>query len=260
MGFLILSFLLLSVPRLFLAGINVRKILDSFLVSVLFDFVGVFSEWVVFLVLHAAGGSDVLFFKPLWVGRNGFLESFVVIDGFSNVFFGLLVVVCLFVLVVQLTCCYSFGMRIAGLVCVFAFPLHRFFFFVEEVFEFFVVQYFVYGVGVCVSVLVFWVVVEPLVFSCCVFLAYDFGVDIPVVFTDLSLMWVAGRDGGFFASVPAFLFRFFRAVGVFFLSLLLAFQRDFGSVLWLGSCVGVGGVGVTVPYLGFLVWVVFGVG
>jgi hypothetical protein len=77
--------------------------IDSIIGSVFFEFVGAFTKWVVYAVIHKVRGRDIISFKEMWGGRKGSQKSEIIMHGFSNILLGLIVVVGLFVLVIKLT-------------------------------------------------------------------------------------------------------------------------------------------------------------
>jgi len=91
------------VPRLSRKRIKIRKMIDSIIGSVFFEFVGAFTKWVVYAVIHKVRGRDIISFKEMWGGRKGSQKSEIIMHGFSNILLGLIVVVGLFVLVIKLT-------------------------------------------------------------------------------------------------------------------------------------------------------------
>jgi hypothetical protein len=77
--------------------------IDSIIGSVFFEFVGAFTKWVVYAVLHKVRRREIISFKEMWDGRKGSQKSDIIMHGFSNILLGLIVVVGLFVSVIKLT-------------------------------------------------------------------------------------------------------------------------------------------------------------
>jgi hypothetical protein len=74
--------------------------LEAIFGSIILQFLGASAKWVIYFILNKYKGKKTIPFKKFWKGRKAKHEMDYILDGWSNIWVGILVILALSVILV----------------------------------------------------------------------------------------------------------------------------------------------------------------
>lgn len=74
---------------------------DSIIGSIIFEFIGAFAKWLSYALINKIKGKKIIAFREIWSGRKDTQHSDLLMQGVSNIFLGIIVVMSIVIFLVK---------------------------------------------------------------------------------------------------------------------------------------------------------------